>query len=118
MSVGFYLEREIGERERFLLIMYFVRFMSREALRNFHDARILEFLIQAEELLSYSYPYPKKRSLSPIFQQLRVRLTLFRKKEPRISAKSLFDGNTGGDQQVCMDKADLIDPIVITRLRC
>lgn len=36
----------------------------------------------------------------------------------RISAKSLFDGSTGGDQQVCVDKADLIDPILITRLRC
>lgn len=35
-----------------------------------------------------------------------------------ISAKPLLDGNTGGDQQVCMDKADLIDPILITRLRC
>lgn len=53
-----YLERKIGER--FLLIMYFDRFMSRETLRKFYDAKILEFLIQAEELLSYSYPHSKK----------------------------------------------------------
>lgn len=36
----------------------------------------------------------------------------------RVSAKSLFDGNPGRDPQVCLDKADLIDPMLITRLRC
>lgn len=62
LSVVSYLEREI--EERFLLIIYFDRFMSREALRNFYDAKTLEILMQAGELLSYPYPYQRKENKS------------------------------------------------------
>lgn len=121
LECGF-LSRKGNRREIFLLIMYFDRFMSREGLRNFYNAKNIGIpnTGRGTAFMFISLPKEKKRSLSPVFQQLRVRWTLFRKKmlKLRISAKSLFDGNTGRDQQVCVDKADLIDPILITRLRC
>lgn len=58
-----FLTRKGNRKERDIspdILMYFAGFMSRAALRYFHDAKMLEFLMQKEELLSYSYPYQKK----------------------------------------------------------
>lgn len=62
-------------------------------------------------------PKEKKRRVPPISEQLRVRWTLFREKMLKLRIFQQSDCS-GGGQQVCVDKAALIDPTLITWLRC